>query len=99
MASLERAYGVRGAVIALSLAAIAGGVHGVMAASFDYLALKIAVGIAGAVVLIMAGAISARQSVWGAVCIGLSMGAVFFLVKDISKWSVPLPHTSPYSLS
>lgn len=79
MASLERAYGVRGAVIALSMAAIAGGVHGVMAASLDHLAVKIGVGIAGAIVLIMAGAISARQSVWSAIAIGLGMGALFFL--------------------
>ena len=79
MASLDRAYGLRGAVIALGMAAVAGGVHGVMAWNFDVLGVKIAVGIAGSIVLIMAGAISARQSMISAVALGLVMGALFFL--------------------
>ena len=87
MASLERAYGARGTIIALGMAAIAGAVHGVMAASFDYLAVKIAVGLAGAIVLIMAGAISARQSIFSAIAIGLGMGLFFFLFRWFS-WSL-----------
>ena len=82
MASLDRAYGARGAVIALGMACVAGGVQGVMAWSFDILAVKIAVGLAGAIVLVMAGAISARRSSPGAIGLGLLMGAFFF----ISRW-------------
>lgn len=83
MASLDRAYGIRGAVIAISMAAVAGGVHGTFAQSFDWLAVKIIVGVAGSIVLIMAGVISARQSWWGTISLGLTMGGVFFL----SRWT------------
>lgn len=79
--SLDRAYGARGALIAVSMAAIAGSVHGVLAASFGSVAPKVAVGFAGALVLIMAGALSARQSAPGAVMLGLGMGVVFFLCR------------------
>ena len=34
MASLDRAYGMRGALLALGMACVAGGVHGVMAKVF-----------------------------------------------------------------
>lgn len=82
MASLNRAYGMRGAALALGMACVAGGVHGVMAGSFDYLIVKLGVGLAGAIVLIMAGAISARQTMQGAILIGLGMGGLFFA----SRW-------------
>ena len=87
MASLDRAYGMRGAALALGMASIAGGVHGVMASQFDYLAVKIVVGVAGAIVLIMAGAISARASMLSAVATGLAMGVLFFLFRWIG-WSL-----------
>lgn len=87
MASLDRAYGTRGALIALGMASIAGAVHGVMAGSFDYLGLKIVVGVAGALVLIMAGAISARRSILSAIAIGFGMGLLFFLTRW-SGWSL-----------
>ena len=61
MPSLERAYGIRGAVIAVSMATVAGVVHGVMAATFGILAVKLAVGLAGSIVLIIAGVVSARR--------------------------------------
>ena len=87
MASLDRAYGARGALLALGMACVAGGVHGVLANQFDYLAVKIVIGIAGAIVLIMAGAISARQSMASAVVTGLLMGLLFFVCRWVG-WSL-----------
>ena len=81
LASLDRAYGVRGAALALGMACVGGGVHGVMAGSFDFLVVKLGVGLAGAIVLIMAGAISARQTLGGAILIGLGMGVLFFVFR------------------
>ncbi len=81
MASLDRAYGYRGAIIAVAMATVAGGVHGTFAQAFDWLSVKILVGIAGSIVLIMAGVISARQSWWGTISLGLLMGAMFFLAR------------------
>ncbi|MEM7742499.1 MAG: hypothetical protein AAF409_02210 [Pseudomonadota bacterium] len=81
MASLNRAYGARGAAIALALASVVGLVHGTMAASFDYLGVKIGVGVAGAVMMIIAGVVSARRSVLAALATGLAMGCVFFVVR------------------
>ena len=78
---------MRGALLALGMACVAGGVHGVMANQFDFLLVKIVVGIAGAIVLIMAGAISARASMAGAVATGLAMGVLFFLCRWIG-WSL-----------
>ncbi len=78
---------MRGAAIALGMAGVAGGVHGVMAWNFDILAVKIAVGLAGSIVLIMAGAISARQSMISAVVLGMVMGALFFLARW-TGWSL-----------
>ena len=67
------------------MACVAGGVHGVMASQFDYLVVKIVVGIAGAIVLIMAGAISARQSMASAVATGLLMGLLFFVCRSLAS--------------
>jgi hypothetical protein len=58
-----------------------------MAWTFDFLAMKIAVGLAGSIVLIMAGAISARQSIVGAILLGFVMGGLFFLMRW-SGWSL-----------
>lgn len=87
MPSLERAYGIKGAVIAVSMATVAGVVHGVMAATLDVLAVKLAVGLAGSIVLIIAGVVSARRSLWGAIGTGLMMGACFFLMRWMC-WSL-----------
>lgn len=87
MPSLDRAYGLRGAGIALGMAAVAGGVQGVLAWQFDYLAVKIVVGMSGVLVLIMAGAISARQHLASALGLGLLMGAAFFLARWIG-WAL-----------
>ena len=81
MASLDRAYGYRGAIIAVAMATVAGAVHGTFAQAFDFVAVKVLVGVAGSIVLIMAGVISARQSWWGTISLGLAMGAVFFLAR------------------
>ncbi len=87
MPSLDRAYGLRGAAIALGMACVAGGVQGVLAWQFDHLAVKIVVGLSGTLVLIMAGAISARQSLTSALGLGLMMGAGFFLARWIG-WAL-----------
>lgn len=81
MASLDRAYGYRGATIALGMAMIAGGVQGVIAHQFDYVVVKVAVGLASVLVLIMAGAISARQQFYSAIGLGLLMGIGFYLTR------------------
>lgn len=87
MASLDRAYGYRGAIIALGMAGVAGGVHGVFAHSFDYLAVKLVIGLAGSVVLIMAGAISARHHAYASIGLGLLMGFLFFITRW-GTWSL-----------
>ena len=87
MASLDRAYGYRGAMIALGMALVAGGVQGVLAHEFDYLLVKIAVGLASTLVLIMAGAISARLHLSSAMALGVAMGIGFFIVRW-SGWSL-----------
>ena len=83
MASLDRAYGVRGAAIALAMAAVAGAVHGTFAQAFDVLWVKLLIGLAGSIVLIMAGVISARRSWWGTVSLALLMAGTFF----VTRWS------------
>ncbi|MEM9139279.1 MAG: hypothetical protein AAGB15_05570 [Pseudomonadota bacterium] len=87
MASLDRAFGYRGAVIALGMAVVAGAVQGVLAHAFDVLAVKIAIGVATALVLIMAGAISARRHLVSALGLGLIMGAAC-LVMRWAGWSL-----------
>lgn len=86
MPSLDRAYGYRGAFIALGMACVAGGVQGVLAQTFDFLPLKIAVGLASVLVLIMAGAISARRSLFAALGLGVLMGLGFFLCRWGAWW-------------
>lgn len=81
MPSLERAYGIKGATIAVSMAVVAGAVHGVMAATFDVLPVKVAIGLAGSIILIIAGVVSARRSLWGALSTGILMGCCFFLFR------------------
>ena len=87
MPSLERAYGIKGAAIAVSMAVVAGAVHGVMAATFDVLPVKLAIGLAGSIILIIAGVVSARRSLWGALFTGFAMGVCFFLFRW-SCWSL-----------
>jgi predicted benzoate:H+ symporter BenE len=86
MASLDRAYGARGALLAVGMAVIAGGVHGVLSHLVDMTLVKVAFGVAAAIVLIMAGAISARQSMWSAVTLGLAMWLGFLLARWFA-WS------------
>lgn len=81
MASLDRAYGYRGAIIALAMAGTAGVVQGTFAQVFDVLWLKLITGLAAVVVLIMAGAISARRSLISAVGLGVLMGLCFFFCR------------------
>lgn len=81
MPSMDRAYGMRGAIIALWMALVAGGVQGVLAGAFDFLAVKVAVGLGGAIVLLMAGAISARRRMSSALALGLAMGVGFFVAR------------------
>ena len=88
MASLDRAYGTRGAAIALAMAAVAGAVHGTFAQTFDVLWVKLLIGLAGSIVLIMAGVISARRSWWGAISLALLMAGTFFVTRW-SCWACP----------
>lgn len=81
MASLDRAYGIRGAAMALGMAAVVGFVHGVMAAAFDHPWVTVPVGIAGAIIMVMAGLISARRSLAGVLGTGFAMGFLFFVVR------------------
>jgi len=69
------------------MAMVAGGVHGVISWQFDHLAVKIAVGLTGALVLIMAGAISARQAFASALALGVVMGLAFFMARW-AGWSL-----------
>jgi len=87
MASLDRAYGARGALLAIGMAVIAGGVHGVLSHAIDFFVVKVAFGVAAAIVLIMAGAISARQSMLNAVVLGVAMWLVFLFVRWCT-WSL-----------
>lgn len=87
MPSLDRAFGARGAIVALCAALVVGLVHGVLAWQFDHLAAKIAVGTAGAVVLLMAGIVAARRSPGSVLGLALIMGAAFFLARW-TGWSV-----------
>lgn len=87
MASLDRAFGYRGAAIACGMAVVAGGVQGVISWQFDFLAIKIVIGLSSALVLIMAGAISARQSLASAMGLGLLMGLAVFITRW-GSWSL-----------
>lgn len=87
MPSLDRAYGVRGAAIALGMACVAGGVQGVLSWQFDFLAVKIIVGLSATLVIIMAGAISARRTLSAALGLGLLMGISFFLCRWVA-WAL-----------
>lgn len=81
MASLDRAYGIRGAVIALGCAAVAGLVHGVLVASTDWLAIKILLLVAALTVLVIGGTVSARQSIATSFLIALAMALAFFWMR------------------
>lgn len=54
--------------------AVVGFVHGGLAAEFDLLDVKLALGAAGAVVMVISGGTSARQTLPGALGIGVAMG-------------------------
>ena len=69
------------------MAIVSGGVQGVIAWQFDYLAVKVVVGLSCVLVLIMAGAISARRSLAIAIGLGVLMGVSFFLARWVC-WSL-----------
>ena len=52
-----------------------------MAATLNVLVVKLAVGLAGSIVMIIAGVVSARRSFWASVGTGLAMGCCFFLFR------------------
>jgi hypothetical protein len=75
-------------VIALGMATVAGGVHGTLAwAAGDNTLPKIALGCAAAIVMVMAGAISARRTVYFAIALGIGMGLMFFVARWLA-WSL-----------
>lgn len=87
MPSLDRAFGLRGALLALFMAVVAGGVQGVMAHQFDHLIAKILIGVFNALVLIMAGAISARRTLWAAMVLACLMAVLVFMARW-GSWSL-----------
>ncbi|MBY8974649.1 hypothetical protein KHP62_02450 [Rhodobacteraceae bacterium NNCM2] len=87
MASLDRAYGLRGATIAVGIALIAGLVQGVLASQLEWLLPKALLLLASCIVLVMAGTVSARQSVASTGLIAALMTLGFFLCRW-TVWSV-----------
>ena len=87
MVSLDSSRRRHGATVALTLGAIAGMVHGVLAWRFDSLAGAIAIGLAGGLVLLIAGVLSARRCRVTALGLGLALGLVFILARW-TGWSL-----------
>ena len=87
MASLDRAYGLRGAVTAFGAAAVAGAVHGVLVAMTGWIAVKGLLLLIAMAVLVIGGTVSARQSLPSALIIAAAMAFLFFLCRW-SAWSV-----------
>lgn len=107
MASLDRAYGIRGAAIALGAAALGGLVHGVLASQLEWLGPKALLLIISATVLVISGTVSARQSYLAAGLIATAMAVTFFwmrwfgysLMSDASAFAVTAPWDWPAYLS
>lgn len=78
MASLDRAYGVKGALIAGATAAVAGLVHGVLVAVTGWLAIKVLLLAAAAAMLVIGGTVSARQHTASMTAMAMAMVALFF---------------------
>ncbi|MEM8699375.1 MAG: hypothetical protein AAGF44_09400 [Pseudomonadota bacterium] len=91
MASLDRAYGIKGAAIALGTALVAGAVHGVLVTVTGWLAVKVLLLVVAVAVLVIGGTVSARQSLAAALGIGLAMALTFFWARW-SAWSVMSDH-------
>ncbi|MEL6476263.1 MAG: hypothetical protein AAFR17_02975 [Pseudomonadota bacterium] len=87
MASLDRAYGIKGAAIALGAAAVAGAVHGVLVTVTGWLVVKVVLLAVAVAVLVIGGTVSARQSLPAALAIALAMALAFFWARW-STWSV-----------
>ncbi|MEM7508202.1 MAG: hypothetical protein AAF415_15825 [Pseudomonadota bacterium] len=81
MASLDRAYGLKGAAIALGTAAVAGLVHGVLASALDSILLKVPLLLVSIIVLVIAGTVSARRSLATAALIAVAMALIFFWMR------------------
>lgn len=81
MASTIRAYGLRGAAIAVTVTCIAAAMQGVLTAITSMLALEVFYGIVACIALAMAGATAARRSRAGAVTLALAMAILFFWIR------------------
>ena len=81
MATTIRAYGLRGAIIALSVTVVAAAVQGILTALTTVLVLEILLAMVVAVALAMAGATSARRSRAGALAMALAMAVLFFWLR------------------
>ncbi|MEM8842962.1 MAG: hypothetical protein AAGD47_14440 [Pseudomonadota bacterium] len=92
MASLDRAYGLRGALTALAISAISGLVHGVLASQLTWLGIKALLLVVSCVALVIAGTVSARRSPAAAWGIALAMTLVFFLCRW-AIWAVMVQAT------
>ena len=87
MASIERAYGLRGVAVALGAAALAGLVHGVLASRTGWFAASAGLVIVSGIVLLMGGLVSARRRAVTAFVIAALMVLVFFWWRWFG-WSV-----------
>lgn len=81
MATTIRAYGLRGAAIALATTAVAAAVQGILTAVTDLLLLEVVLAILACVALVMAGATSARRTRLGAIGLALAMALLFFWLR------------------
>ncbi len=81
MATTNRAYGMRGAAIALGITAIAAATQGVLTAVTGVIALEILCAVVMAIALVIAGATSARQTWPGAAALAVFMGVLFFWLR------------------
>lgn len=81
MASLDRAYGLRGAILALGLAAAGGAIHGTLAGTEPGLIAKLGLALASLVVVLVAGVASARRSLGAALGIAALILAAFLVCR------------------
>ncbi|MEM7670176.1 MAG: hypothetical protein AAF317_13730 [Pseudomonadota bacterium] len=81
MASLDRAYGIRGAVIAIGVAGVAGLIHGTLASQVVWLAPKIALLVMSVAAIVIGGTVSARQGYATAMLIAVTMSIAFFCFR------------------
>lgn len=89
VASLDRAFGLRGALISVGFAAGAGAIHGILVAGEPVLIARLGLALASFVVLVLAGVASARRGRRAAIgCAGVMLAA--FLLARWGFWALML---------